>query len=596
VGGDRVAVVEVLGGVGGGERDAALVVEADERVLGVDLLDDAAVAVDDLVGAVVAAADDLVAGGVAAFAELDVGAGELAVVAEALAGAVVEVGDVDAPVGEHHGVVAVGSGGVPVADHPVAELLAGVGSDQAVAVGQVARPALGVSTTQRGQCLALLVVALAAEGRELGAAVDREGAEATARLDLGKLAIVADEDELAVALLGLRSQRGEVTGADHARLVDDEHAQERQAVAMVERVAQLADRRGLDGRLVAKLSCGPGGEGAAEHLDVAAGPGFPSGVEREGLARSGRRADDLDGVTVTGERADHLGLLALELATLESSGDEVVSCQPATRTTALTRAPFEVALGFEDRPRRVGAVPVGALDRDRVGEEPVGGAVDLRAARAVAVGGGDRLDDVAPIERGGMLGERVELHRARGRRPPGSSEHLGEGGAIEAELVGASAPAVALLTEGDVVVLALARGQGGGRRGGSGVLPALAHEPFDLLAALGELAQDLARDAFDLCGALGDLAPAELQPVGELVAQGGLVDEPGGLGVRVEPSSAVHQWSRPCTRFRITTWVWSSGSPAREARCWKAAPTKPLPGTFTAPPAPRRAPHASLSR
>ena len=43
-------------------------------------------------------------------------------------------------------------------------------------------------------------------------------------VDLGKLAVVADQHQFRVAGLSGVGEEGEVAGPDHARLVDDEHA------------------------------------------------------------------------------------------------------------------------------------------------------------------------------------------------------------------------------------------------------------------------------------------------------------------------------------------------------------------------------------
>ena len=61
--------------------------------------------------------------------------------------------------------------------------------------------------------------------------------EQPAGLDLGQLAIVADEHELGLRLLGGVEQACEVARADHAGLVDDQHRPRGQSHAVVEGVA-----------------------------------------------------------------------------------------------------------------------------------------------------------------------------------------------------------------------------------------------------------------------------------------------------------------------------------------------------------------------
>ena len=192
-------------------------------------------------------------------------------------------------------------------------------------------------------------------------------------------------------------------------------------------------------------------------------------------------------VAVAGERANHVGLLAVEPAALQRRLDEVGACDRAVGATALAGSALEVALGLEDRSRRVSTVAVGALHGDGVFEQPVGVAVDFLASSAVEVRGGYSLNDVATIERRGVARQVVEPYLRGRARLVRSLEELANSCPVEAERGGALAPALAQLPGRDVVVLALARCERGGRRGGGRVLATLAHEPLDLLAARGEL-------------------------------------------------------------------------------------------------------------
>ena len=77
-----------------------------------------------------------------------------------------------------------------------------------------------------------LAVVLGQLDRE--AAVD-EPAERAAGLELGQLAVIADEHQLAADRRGRVDQLRELPGRDHARLVDDEHAPLRQRAAVASR-------------------------------------------------------------------------------------------------------------------------------------------------------------------------------------------------------------------------------------------------------------------------------------------------------------------------------------------------------------------------
>lgn len=89
--------------------------------------------------------------------------------------------------------------------------------------------------------------------------------ERTAGIELGKLSIVADEDELRLRTTGGVGEHGEVPRADHAGLVGDQHRPGCQFDPALERQAQSRDRRGVDPGLVAQFARGAGRERAAEY-------------------------------------------------------------------------------------------------------------------------------------------------------------------------------------------------------------------------------------------------------------------------------------------------------------------------------------------
>ena len=123
----------------------------------------------------------------------------------------------------------------PLSDELVAGVLNGVEGADAVMSYEPLDRRPGVARAELPDGLTLHRVALAAvlaqpNGREL----PREGAEGPAGLDRGELAVVADEHDLGGSALGVREETGELTGADHARLIDDDHRVGGQRSALVE--------------------------------------------------------------------------------------------------------------------------------------------------------------------------------------------------------------------------------------------------------------------------------------------------------------------------------------------------------------------------
>src|SRR3954454_3192806 len=105
---------------------------------------------------------------------------------------------------------------------------------------------------------------------------------------------------------------------------------------------------------------------------------------------------------------------------------------------------------------------------------------------------------------------------------------------IKSMLGGPGAPLLAQALERHVVVLALARRQGGGLCGEQRMLAAPGEFVDDLGAAAGEVLDKLAREPGQLSGALADFSPFEPEALGHLKAQPRLIDEAGRLGVAVE--------------------------------------------------------------
>ena len=198
VGGQGVAVVDPAGvEIPVRQPDLAAGVELDgERTaVGVDVDDDAAVAVVDVEGLVVAQENDAVAGREAAVVDGDLGVAESPRVAHERVGVGVELGDAAAMQRDQHRLLLrVAFCGLP----PVGQLGAHgaggvVGDGDAAALRFEEDVGVDVAGAQAGERADLLGVDLAAVTRQFdGAEAFADGAEGAAGLDLRQLARVAD--------------------------------------------------------------------------------------------------------------------------------------------------------------------------------------------------------------------------------------------------------------------------------------------------------------------------------------------------------------------------------------------------------------------
>jgi hypothetical protein len=227
------------------ELDGTVVaeVDAERSVGGVDVGDRAALAVEVAGVVVVADDDDMVADGEGAVGVPgDFVGAEVALRFAEFAGAEVEVGDVGAAVGEHDR-VAIGTG--PVVDERLSCLFGGVGDGDPPVFAVGAGEAFDLARAELLKGFAVPRVLLTAAFAQLdGWGLNGEDVEGAAGGDLGELAVVADEDELALRGVGGVGEAGEVAGADHAGLVDDQHGVAGEVVAFVEVTGQPGDRRG----------------------------------------------------------------------------------------------------------------------------------------------------------------------------------------------------------------------------------------------------------------------------------------------------------------------------------------------------------------
>ena len=163
-------------------------------------------------------------------------------------------------------------------------------------------------------------------------------AEHPADVDLGQLVVVADQDELCAAPLGVVEEAGELAGAHHAGLVDDEDAAVREATCRagaVEGGQQRVDGVAVDPGAGVQLGGGAGGERAADHADAAGLPGVAGGVEREGLARASLADHDLHARTEVASRRTIAACSPAIDGRLASASS--TACSTATATPASCR-------------------------------------------------------------------------------------------------------------------------------------------------------------------------------------------------------------------------------------------------------------------
>ena len=136
-----------------------------------------------------------------------------------------------------------------------------------------------------------------------------QGAHRCARLDGLELEGIADHHQLGLVPRRQRDQLGELAVAEHARLVDHEHAAVGQALDL-----ELVERRRHGGRgdvraLLEELG-GASGQGAADHLDAGGIEGFTADLERVGLAHPGVALDHQHAGGAEADLLDHRPLVA----------------------------------------------------------------------------------------------------------------------------------------------------------------------------------------------------------------------------------------------------------------------------------------------
>ena len=136
-----------------------------------------------------------------------------------------------------------------------------------------------------------------------------QGAERAAGFDLGQLAVIADQHQLAVRSFDVLEQLGQLPGRDHAGLVDDEHAPVRERPAVVDVVQQRGGAGRFDPGPRSQLAGGAAGDSHAEHRMAGLLPRLAGRREREGLARPGLAGHDDDSRGGVADVLDHPLLL-----------------------------------------------------------------------------------------------------------------------------------------------------------------------------------------------------------------------------------------------------------------------------------------------
>ena len=219
-------MIEVVRGVVEGNRAQRPGGRLQGERRGVELDDRSAGAVSDRGPRVVAAADDAVADAELSLSEPQRVGAESAGAEHPRAGGLVEVADVLASVGEHHGSGEVALGCLPpVLEEASFDRERVVVEVESPALGRVGEVRLWIAGAQVGERGPLGGVALAAVlGQAERAEPIAERSVEPAGTDGGELAGVTDEDRLPVRLVDHAKQRREGARVGHAGLVDDEDA------------------------------------------------------------------------------------------------------------------------------------------------------------------------------------------------------------------------------------------------------------------------------------------------------------------------------------------------------------------------------------
>jgi hypothetical protein len=147
----------------------------------------------------------------------------------------------------------------------------------------------GVEPAQMERALSEVAQPSGRVTRRDGAEAFADGAEGAASLDLSQLPRVADPDELAADCGDVFGQTLVFAGADHARLVDQQHGATREGLAVVEGGEQAGGvQRAHAGLLFERTGGQVAGRGAQNRVPRGH-KGIDSHAQRVGLARAGAR-------------------------------------------------------------------------------------------------------------------------------------------------------------------------------------------------------------------------------------------------------------------------------------------------------------------
>ncbi|HMJ36759.1 MAG TPA: hypothetical protein VK501_22840 [Baekduia sp.] len=446
--------------------------------------------------------------------------------------------------GDHDRVTGIGSTGrlPPVLDQRRTQLVGGRPGDEAPVIAIRLAPCLDLALAQLRESRAIPRLCLAMDLVQLDRSeVSRESAERAPGIDLRKLAVVADQDELGLRVGGVLCEPVDRARADHASLVDDQHRTRSKAIALVDVDEQPGDRRAVDARERFHLDGSSRGQRAPEDAHSVGFPSVSRGGEASRLPGARRRPYDLHAIAGGRQRTRHRGLLVGDIA----PGREPI-VNPGLIQLGDSRALTASGIGHDS-----------VLNRHHLGRR-VPGATELRSApvlfkldgvrgRQPAVGQGfEPLDsctlavclgpvteDVAAVEGRRVLGDpagraqvfgngaKVRLERRAGS--PAIEDEI-ERTTIEAELCRAGAPLLSEPVGRHVVVLGPAGLQRGDLRCASRPSAQLGEAFSDLLAAAGEMLEHVVVDAADLGGAVANRLPFDAKLLGEAPAQRRLVE------------------------------------------------------------------------
>jgi hypothetical protein len=157
-----------------------------------------------------------------------------------------------------------------------------------------------------------------------------ERAERAAGLELGELAVIADQHQLAIGAFDVFEQPGELARGDHPRLVDDQHDAVRQRIAAAhEPGEQRRDAGAGDPGAGLELARGAPRDRHAEHRVAGGLPRLARHAQRKRLARAGLACHDADQLAIAAEPLDHPTLLVRERPARRDRGRDVVGLRDA---------------------------------------------------------------------------------------------------------------------------------------------------------------------------------------------------------------------------------------------------------------------------